>query len=190
MSTNIIPQEVAIWKFDGKSGNVRTQNSYTTNTGYSMFCSANKEFLSYGKEPSGINIAWIKNPNEKKIHFRTPDKKERDILTGETIAFGIGGGDAFLYYHSRKYGINLSWATNPVFEWKIYGLDGKKGVPVKEGAFYALLNLKVKPSPDFFIYLDRVYGQADIGWTSSPNWPGKVLSGALHVKDLAAQLSA
>lgn len=184
-----IPKEVVIWKFDGKTGNVKAQNKYTTNSGYNLFCSANKEFLTYGKEPMGINIVWAKNGADKKIHFMLPDKKDRDILTGEPVAFGIGGGDAFLYYASRPTGVNLKWASGPVFEWRIIGLDGKKGVPIKEGSSYAIVNVKVNPDPDFFIYLDRISGQADIGWTTSPNWPGKILANSNKYKSAAMFLA-
>jgi hypothetical protein len=180
-----IPKEVVIWRFGGKTGNVKSQNHYSANTGYNLYCSPNKEYLTYGKEPMGINIVWAKSGNDKKIHLVLPDKKEREILTGEPVALGLGGGDAFLYYSSRPTGINLKWGTNPVFEWRICGADGKKGVPVTEGNFYALVNMSVKPDPDFFIYLDRIPGQADIGWTTSPNWPGKILADAPKYKSAA-----
>jgi hypothetical protein len=185
-----IPKEVVIWSFGGKNGNVKSQNRYTANSGYNLYCSANKEYLTYGKEPMGINIVWAGSGTDKKIHFVLPDKKEREIHTGELVAFGLGGGDAFLYYSHRSLGINLKWSNAPVFEWKIVAADGRKGVPVSEGGTYALVNVKVSPDPDFFIYLDRVPGQADIGWTTSPNWPGKILGNISKYKSAAAFVAA
>ena len=187
---NVIPAEVVIWQFGGKSGAVRAQNGYTTNSGHNLYCSANKQYLTYGKTLVGINLDWIKSAAEKKIHFRVPDGSERQLTTGEPVALGVGGGDAFLYYTSRTSGINLAWSAKPRFEWVIIAADGRKGVPVDEGQTYAILNLKVQPDADFLVYLDRVPGQADIGWTTSPNWPGKVLGGIDKYKGAAAAVAA
>lgn len=180
-----VPSEVVIWRFGGKTGNVKSQNTYAQNTGYNLFCNTNKKYLTYGKEAIGINLDWA-DGNDKKVHLRLPDNREREILTGEPFSLGIGGGEAFLYYHHRTMGINLDWAQNPVFEWYIMGADAKKGQPVSEGSFYAIVNSKVEPNPDFLVYLDRVPGQADIGWTTSPNWPGKVLGNIDKYKGAAA----
>jgi hypothetical protein len=185
-----IPPEVVIWRFGGKTGNVKSQNTYTTNSGYNLYCSANQQYLSYGSEPVGINLAWNKTGDDKKIHFVLPDKREREVLTGEVVSFGVGGGDQFLYYTSRTFGINLSWSANPVFEWTICGADGIRGVPIVEGQMYAMVNSKVQPAPDFFIYLDRVPGQADVGWTTSPNWPAKVWANVDKYKGDAAFLAS
>jgi hypothetical protein len=38
----------------------------------------------------------------------------------------------------------------------------------------AVLNVNVKPTPDFLVYLDRHPGVADVGWTTSPNWWGSL----------------
>jgi hypothetical protein len=188
MST--IPSEVLTWQLSGKTGNVRAQNTYSTNTGYSLFCTTNKRYLTYGKEPLGINLVYSTTDADKKIHFRLPDGKERDVLTGEAVAFGIGGGDAFLFYDNRTLGINLSWSGSAKHEWSIWGADGKQGVPIVQGQPYALINKNVQPSADFLVYLDRAPGMADVGWTSSPNWPGKVFQAAKEYGPKAAALVA
>lgn len=176
---------MVIWKFGGKTGNLKSQNKYAANTGYNLFCSANNQYLTYGKEPFGINIVWATGNADKKVHFHLPDNKERELLTGEPFALGLGGGDEFLYYTNRSIGMNLAWSSAPVFQWRLCGIDGKKGVHVKEGCFYAIVNDKVQPNPDFLIYLDRVPGQADIGWTTSPNWAGKILANITKYKGAA-----
>lgn len=185
-----VPPEVVVWKFGGKSGNVASQNSYSTNSGYNMFCTMNNKYLTYGSETIGINIVWASSGTDKKVHFHLPGNAQRPILTGEAIAFGLGGGDQWLYYHHRTMGINLDWNSNPVFEWCLIGADGVKGQPVTEGGSYALLNKKVEPNPDFMIYLDRIPGQADIGWTTSPNWPGKILGNVNQYKEAALFVAA
>lgn len=83
------------------------------------------------------------------------------------MALGIGGGEAFLYYKERDYGVNLAWSTEPVFQWSIFGpSDG----PIPADAPVAIVNDKVQPTPDFFIYFERPPGMADVGWTTSPGF--------------------
>lgn len=180
MNTNI-PESVLVWKFAGKPGNLRSENHYSTTNngnGYSMRNRQVNKNLTYWKQDLGINIGYqeVNNRPEQeldhKIHFRLPDGKEREILTGESVAFGIGGGDAFLRYTHRTYGINLDWYGIPVspedpsHQWRIYGPTGEKGKPIPTNSWVALLNEKVEPEPDFFIYFSRP-GAASIGWVSS-----------------------
>jgi hypothetical protein len=171
MST--IPNEVLSWKFGGKSGNVCSQNSYETNTGYSLQCVSNNEYLSWGKQNLGINLVFMSQETDKKIHFVLPDNQERAILTGEAVAFGIGGGDSFLAYAERSVGINLEWRSEPSYEWRLFDASGEKGKLVPTGAQIAMINVNVKPEADFMIYLERP--GADVGWTSSPGWIDRII---------------
>jgi hypothetical protein len=174
MSIIEIPETVKVWKFGGKTGNIRSQNNYNNNTGYNLYCQTNNKYLTWKKVPVGINLDYVSDSGIKKTHFRLPDGKERDILSGEIVALGIGGGEAFLQYARRDLGINLKWAANPSYQWRIFAGNGQKGVPIKSGELVAIVNDKVEPSPDFLIYLDRPPGMADIGWTSSPEFFNKI----------------
>jgi hypothetical protein len=170
-----ISEKVVIWKFGGKPGTVKAQNQYSTahsGNGYNMFCKVNNQFLTYKETNVGISIGYTTSPAEHKIHFKLPDDKERDILTGEPVAFGIGGGNAFLKYAHRTFGINLEWVSAPQFQWRIYGATSEKGKPIPTDSWVALVNEKVEPEADFLVYLDRPTG-ADVGWTTSPDWKGK-----------------
>ena len=111
---------------------------------------------------------------EWKTHFSLPDGAERDILSGESVALGIGGGEAFLYYNHRPVGINLDWSEKPKFEWRIIG--GEPGTPIPYDSPVAIMNDSVKPSADFLIYFQRPPGMADIGWTTSPEFWDQVLN--------------
>lgn len=184
MST--IPNEVLSWKFGGKSGNVRSQNTYTTNTGYSLQCISNNQYLSWGKQNLGINLVFMTKETDKKIHFVLPDNQEREILTGEAVALGIGGGDAFLRYAERSVGINLEWTSNPSYEWRLFDASGETGKRIATGALTAIGNANVKPSADFMIYLERP--GADIGWTTSPGWIDRI-SGAAKLSIEAAKVA-
>lgn len=167
-----IPNEVLSWKFGGKSGNVRSQNKYTTNTGYSLKCVANNQYLSWGKQNVGINLVFMSKETDKKIHFVLPDHQEREILTGEAVALGIGGGESFLRYAKRTVGINLEWSSNPSYEWRLFDSSGEKGKSIATGSLVAIGNANVEPEADFMIHLERP--GADVGWTSSPGWIDRI----------------
>jgi hypothetical protein len=173
-----IPENVVVWQFGGKAGNVRSQNEYSTaelGNGYNMLCRTNNQYLTHQKTDVGINLGYTTNQNEHKIRFRLCDGQERDILTGERVALGIGGGDAFLRYAHRTVGINLEWAGDPVCEWLIFDATGEKGKPIPTGSWVAIINEKVEPAADFLVYLDRPGGEdnvAHVGWTTSPDWKG------------------
>jgi hypothetical protein len=169
-----IPPAVLVWQFGGRSGNLTAQNSYTLNSGYNMLCRTNSEYLTYGTQPTGINLDYTADASVRKTHFRLPDGQERPVLTGEPVALGIGGGDPFLYYAERITGINVKWAGDPRWEWRIFGPTGESGLPVPTGAPVALINVNVEPGPDFLVFLNRHPGTADIGWTTSPSWWGDI----------------
>jgi hypothetical protein len=163
-----VPESVKVWKIGTGSANVKSWNHYVHNQGYNLFCRTNGKYLTWVEVPLGINLGYTNDASQQKIHFRLPDGAERDILSGESVAFGIGGGEAFLRYAHRNQGINLDWYKNPVFEWRIFGSNNQTGTPIPENSFVAIVNDKVEPSPDFLIYLNRAPGMADVGWTTSP----------------------
>ncbi len=182
-----IPEIVKVWKLGGDTGNVRSNNKYQNNAGYNLFCTTNNKYLTWKKVPIGINLDFISNAGEKKVHFRLPDGKEREIVSGELLALGIGGGEAFLRYARRDLGINLKWSASPIFEWKIYSGNGEVGKPISFGDPLALVNMKVEPSADFCIFFDRPPGMADVGWTTSPEFWNKVANVAIKTAIEAAR---
>ena len=165
-----IPKEVIVWQFGGIKGNIRSENNYQNNKGYNLFCSTNKKNLIWKRGMVSINFDYSSSP-QYKFHLHLPDKRQREILTGETFALANGGGDPYLFYKERKIGINLNWGSKPSFEWRIFTASGKIGEPIPEGTFCALVNLKVSPKPDFLIFLEKhVPKEVDLGWTTSPTW--------------------
>lgn len=186
MSNLEIPDSVRIWKIGKDAANIQSWNDYTDNQGYSLFCKRNGEYLTWEKVPIGINLGFTSNSNVNKTHFRLPDGTERDNLSGEPVAFGIGGGEAFLKYASRDAGINLNWNKQPVFEWRIFGSNGQLGTPIQENSFVAIVNESVKPTPDFFIHFGRPPGMADVGWTTSPGfWESAIAFADKHKIEIA-----
>jgi hypothetical protein len=182
-----IPNEVLSWKLGAKAGNVRSQNTYETNTGYSLYCASNNQYLTWGKQDLGINLVYQSSEIDKKIHFVLPDDQEREILTGEPVAFGIGGGESWLRYAERSVGINLKWSSDPSYEWRLFDASGEKGRPIAAGSPVAICNTNVKPTADFMIYLSRP--GADVGWTTSPGWFDRIREIGGQLKS-AAEIAA
>ena len=172
-----IPEVVKIWKIGGGSGKLSAINNYQDNHGANLFCTKNNKYLSWKKMPVGINLDFISQATVKKVHFKLPDGKERPILSGEMVAFGIGGGEAYLQYAERDLGVNLKWNKKPIFEWKLY--SGPAGSPIEYGAPVAIVNIRVKPAADFLIYFDRPAGHADVGWTTSPQFWNNLANAAI-----------
>jgi hypothetical protein len=182
-----VPASVKVWKIGQAAANVRSTNNYQNNKGYTLFCQSNGRYLTWKKVPLGINLAFIDDATVRKTHFRLPDGRERDILSGEFVAFGIGGGEAFLRYTHRDVGINLKWNQEPVYEWRIFGANSQLGTPIPQNSLVAIVNDKVEPKPDFFIRYGRPPGMADVGWTTSPGFWDSVLASADKHKAKIAQ---
>jgi hypothetical protein len=177
-----VPEAVRVWRIGVDQANVLSWNNYTDNQGYHLFCITNGMYLTWEKQPLGINLGY-KAAGDNKTHFRLPDGQEREILSGESVALGIGGKPAFLCYGERDVGVNLNWCDNPKYEWRIFGADSELGKPIPENTPVALLNDKVQPDPDFLINFSRPPGMADVGWTTSPGfWD--------HVASLAEKAAA
>jgi hypothetical protein len=187
MATMQIPEKVKIWKIGTGTANVLSSTNYVDNRGYNLFCQPNGKYLTWKKIEIGINLDFIDDASVKKIHFQVPDGTDRPILSGESIAFGVGGGEAFLKYANRRFGINLKWSAKPIYQWRIFGSNTQIGTPIQENSLVAIVNDKVEPDPDFFIYFDRVKGMADIGWTSSPDFWDKIKNAAEKVGIEAAK---
>lgn len=86
-------------------------------------------------------------------------------------------------------GINLGWDDKLNFEWRIWGPSGKPGEPIVIGQNYALMNVKVKPKPDFMVHFNRQPpGCCDVGWTSSPEWMDKFAEAAKSAAKVATLL--
>jgi hypothetical protein len=167
-----IPDKVKMWKIGPGPGNVKSWNNYEDNNGAYLMCQTNGKYLTWKEMPIGVNLDFISS-QQFKTHFRLPDGAERDILSGESVALGIGGGEAFLYYSHRTMGINLEWSVKPIFEWRIIG--GEPGTAIPYDSPVAIMNDSVKPTADFLVYFDRSAGMADIGWTTSPEFWDHVL---------------
>ncbi|MFZ4660547.1 MAG: hypothetical protein ACOYNY_26295 [Caldilineaceae bacterium] len=141
---------------------------------YNLKGSAIRKYLQHEEQTLGINLGWTDDGSNEtgdrvsRWFFARNGDGDLPIKYGEKIAIGYGKSPSFIHYEKRTIGINLDWANNPVFEWKLLG--GKIGAPVHTQEWLAIYNEKSK---ECLIYFDRSAG-GDIGWPSSQTW-GDVL---------------
>lgn len=183
-----IPATVLVWQFDGKP-TLNAIKDYKHNEGYNLYCTTNKKYLSWRKNHLGINLEYIDDAKEKKVHLHFKNGTTGPVLTGQLFAFGLGGKPSFINYSHRTWGINLEYQDNPSYEWMIFSKTGKKNEQVNTKEPYALININVKPDPDFLIFLEReVPRVCDIGWTTSPNKLGKIVHLAKDINDFRKEI--
>lgn len=141
-------------------------------------------FLQWEDQTFGINIGWTDDASAataKRVtrwFFDREANNDKPVVYGEAIALGNGKKPSYLVSGSREFGVNLKFADNPVFEWRVLG--GPIGEPVKANERVALFNVRAgsDTSPgNFFIYFDRTVG-GDVGWPDSKTW-GQQLGGKL-----------
>lgn len=184
-----IPHEVLVWTFGGMDGALRSTNHYQNNMGYNLHCATNNKYLTWQTGMLSINLEYSASP-QNKYHFSLPDGSEREIRSGEPVAMAIGGGEAYLYYGEQTVGINLKWAQKPQFEWRILG-PGDLGEPIQVGSPCALVNVKVRPDPDFMVFLEKHMPKVvDLGWTTSPTWCESYGGAAIKAAETAMKLKA
>lgn len=188
-----VPDEVKQWKICGidktSRAPVSSWNNYTDNDGSGLFNKVNSKYLTWKKMKwnellQGIHLNFVPETETTvlyKAHFRLPDGSERPIKSGESIALGIGGGEAFLYYDDRHAGINLKWSSTPHFQWRIWG-DDPSGL-ITENSWVAIANDKAGPkTADYLIFHDRSGDKADVGWTSTPTGAGALIGSLKSLK--------
>ena len=178
--------ELLQWKLMDFSANLRSTKKYIGGKGVDLFCKKNSKYLTFVDE-RGVNVGFTSS-GDNKVFFQLADGTQRDILTGDLVAFGIGGNPSFLTYSSQMIGINLSYRSSPAFEWVIMDATGQGGRPIAPGMDVAISNNKVDiggaKAVDFLVYMERPGG--DIAWTTSPHWRDDILGMA---KDAGRKLA-
>lgn len=128
--------ELLVWQFGWKEGNLTSQSRLASaRDGKNLLLRTNNKYLTYHNgHVTGINVGYTSDAANKRIHFRLSDTSEREILSGEPVAFGIGGDPAFLGYKNQPVGINLFYSKDPQFEWRVCSANGQKGEPIPLGS--------------------------------------------------------
>ena len=182
-------QELLQWKVMDFAGNLKAHNKYVGGKGLDLFCKKNSRYLTYIKD-TGVNLGFS-TKGDNKVTFRLADGAEREILTGDVVAFGIGGDPTYLAYDPQPVGINLEYRSSPAYEWIIMDSTGQGGRPIRANSDIALANNKVdiggSKAIDFLVYKQRL--GADLAWTTSPDWKetiwGKVKEQGLKLAEKA-----
>jgi len=138
----------------------------------------------------GVNLGFTDNASPetaKKVarwFFTRNSRAEGPLVYGEVVAMAVGKDPSFLCHEKRTSGINLTYCSRPVFEWRLMG--GPAGQPVDLDRYIAIYNEK---AGEFFIFFDRTPGMADVGWPSSERW-GAGLKGELLERAKKAVIDA
>ncbi|MEH6631632.1 MAG: hypothetical protein V7776_12425 [Halopseudomonas aestusnigri] len=174
VSSNEIIADVAPlqqWMFNANStGTVSPSKANLTPIKYSLKNKARRRFLQYEKQKYGINLGWTDNAaaqTEKDIRgfAATLPNSQKVLRYGDVVALSWGQRKPYLRYKKREWGINLVWAHNPSYEWKVLG--GRDGAPVQTGKDWVVLFNMTHAEP--MLYFKRGRG-ANIGWPDSKHW--------------------
>ena len=127
---------------------------------YSLQNKSLPNVVKYGSRDYGINLIWGP-PNirqEGDIRFE-PQVGSGSIKQGQVVAIYLEKG-GYLFYKSRKYGINLDFARTPQFEWELRPnpLEPRDAVQLKKTI--GLYNRVVR---DYVVYCRRSSG-INLGW--------------------------
>lgn len=136
------------WQLLGRGGPV------VSGLRLSLWNITDKEYLKYGSRTWGINLVWDKTPNLHNVQIFNEGKVGSPIKYTENVSIYVKGG-GYLKYEKRSFGINLGWSSKPVYEWNIGGNGGDPMMPIKQGDYLCLYNLKAK---DAIVYDNRKVG--------------------------------
>jgi hypothetical protein len=111
--------------------------------------------LRYGEREWGINLEWDRAMRLGNISFERSSESRDPIRYDEPIAILIkrDKDSAYLRYETRRFGINLSWSSGPLYEWKLGG--GKPGDHVDISKSVSLYSMVEK---DYLVYCERPLG--------------------------------
>ncbi|MEH6631787.1 MAG: hypothetical protein V7776_13205 [Halopseudomonas aestusnigri] len=159
------------WMFNANTtGTVTPSKANSTPIKHSLKNKARRRFLQYEKQKYGINLGWTDNAavqTEKDSRgFAATLPNNRKILRyGDVVALSWGQRKPYLRYKKREWGINLVWAHNPSYEWKVLG--GRDRAPVQKGKDWVILFNMAHSEPMLYFKRDR---GANIGWPDSKHW--------------------
>ena len=134
-----------------------------TNNKYGISNNVAKSFLAYYHRNTGISLAFAHNQTADNITFETEGKKNQSLKYEETFAIHVKGG-GYLHYSEREFGINLSYSTNPIYQWKFrnMSLGPQQSKIVSSHDSLVLFNTK---NSGYLIYDKRDFGP-QLNWSS------------------------
>ena len=161
-------------KFAGAGQEVEVLNSWRENSGvaYNLKHLGQRRYIGWEKQTFGVNLGYSDDATDETARkmarwfFRRQDGSSRTVRYGEPIAMGYGTSPSFYKHKVTKIGVNLENTGSPSYEWRLIGLPGSAGQPVKTGQRLAIWN---DVAGGFFIRFDREVG-GDFGWPTSRTW--------------------
>ena len=120
----LVPPDTRIWQ-------VLPGKPLVAKQSFSLYTSPPGQFVTYGSRDYGINLVWAKSkPQIDNFTLSRASGAGGPINYGDVVALKEKTG-GYIYYKSRKYGINLEFSAQPVYEWEVRG--GRTGTPVVQG---------------------------------------------------------
>jgi hypothetical protein len=120
----LVPPNTRIWQ-------VLPSQPLVAGKSFSLYTSPPAQFVIYGSREYGINLVWAKSkPQVDNFTLARASGAGGPINYGDVVALKEKTGE-YIYYKSRKYGINLEFSRQPVYEWEVRG--GRTGTPVVQG---------------------------------------------------------
>jgi hypothetical protein len=140
---------------------------------FSLYTSPPAQFVTYGRREYGINLVWIRSkPQTDNFTLSRASGAGGQINYGDVVALKEKTG-GYIYYKSRKYGINLEFSAQPVYEWEVRG--GRTGTPVVQGKWGdspnnisdVMISLYNRTINCYVVYGTREYG-INLVWKGGP----------------------
>ena len=116
------------------------------------------QYLVYQERDYGINLGWTSNGSPA-FHVVGQGGAGSTIKYGDKVALQPKG-HSFIKYGSRRWGINLVWSDQAVYEWTVEG--GAVGTEVTLNKPFGLKNAAVN---DHVVYCTRPTG-VNLRWSN------------------------
>lgn len=115
-----VPADSLIWQ-------VLPGRSLVAGQSFSLYTSPPARYVVYGRREDGINLDWAKSKPLDNFTLSRASGAGGQINYGDVVALNEKTG-GYIYYKNQKYGINLEFSSEPVYEWEVRG--GTIGTPV------------------------------------------------------------
>ena len=130
----------------------------------------NSQAVVYGEREYGINLEWGDPGGANNVSLLAwPGTRGGFLRRGDRVALRVSG-NSHLTYRVREYGINLSWSSEPAYEWEIRGSGGQFDGDdlVRSGDRIGLYNTR---TDEYVVYGEREYG-INLVWHQASGLPG------------------
>jgi hypothetical protein len=131
-------------------------NDVRTNVPYGLANQRCHSSLAYYHRNRGISLAFDQSQAPTNIRFEKPGNRSEPINYEDRFAIHVQGG-GYIHYEHVPWGINLTYSSTPVYEWKFrnnsFGHQEQNNVSSSD-----ILSLYNTQNDGFLVYGERDYG--------------------------------